>query len=105
MSKSRAQIASDYYQRNRDRILEHQKERNRLRYHSIKRFVSSYKLTAGCQHCGYAENPAALELAHITPVGGSQNRERLVNWRRVRTMLEECQVLCANCHRIEDSLA
>ena len=87
------------------------KERNRIKkkrkYDEIARLVNEYKLERGCTHCGYKEDPVALDFHH-------ENREdKIINvsshwktsWKQYEKMKEEmkkCIVLCSNCHRIEE---
>ena len=87
------------------------KERNRIKkkrkYDEIARLVNEYKLERGCAHCGYKEDPVALDFHH-------ENREdKIINvsshwktsWKQYEKMKEEmkkCIVLCSNCHRIEE---
>ena len=87
------------------------KERNRIRkkkkYDQIASLVNKYKLERGCAHCGYKDEPVALDFHH-------ENREdKIINvsshwktsWKQYEKMKEEmkkCIVLCSNCHRIEE---
>ena len=87
------------------------KERRRLnkkrKYDEIARLVNEYKLERGCAHCGYKEDPVALDFHH-------ENREdKIINvsshwktsWKQYEKMKEEmkkCIVLCAICHRVEE---
>jgi hypothetical protein len=87
------------------------KERNRIKkkkkYDQIASLVNKYKLERGCAHCGYKDEPVALDFHH-------ENREdKIINvsshwktsWKQYEKMKEEmkkCIVLCSNCHRIEE---
>ena len=87
------------------------KERNRIRkkkkYDQIASLVNKYILERGCAHCGYKDEPVALDFHH-------ENREdKIINvsshwktsWKQYEKMKEEmkkCIVLCSNCHRIEE---
>ena len=90
---------------------ENYKERRRLnkkrKYDQIAKLVNGYKLEKGCFHCGYKDDPVALDFHH-------ENREdKIINvsahwktsWKQYDKMKEEmkkCIVLCSNCHRIEE---
>ncbi len=55
-----------------------------------------------CQICGYHKCDGALELHHIDPTQksfgiGAKGYTR--SWEKVRTELDKCALLCANCHR------
>ena len=61
--------------------------------------------------CGYNKYPEVLEFHHRNPA------EKLFNislkwhcrsWERVRTEIEKCDLICANCHRethVEEKIA
>jgi 5-methylcytosine-specific restriction endonuclease McrA len=58
-----------------------------------------------CERCGYDEHPAALEFHHYSDdknmtLGTVANK----SWKKtVKPELENCSLLCSNCHRIEHS--
>ncbi len=57
-----------------------------------------------CQRCDYRESVAALEFHHrgkdkAFKVASVSNR----SWEIIRRELDKCDLLCANCHRIEHS--
>ena len=63
------------------------------------------QLEEGCEYCGYADHPAALQWHHINP----ENKEAAVStliqragWDTVKAEIDKCIVLCANCHRVEE---
>lgn len=72
----------------------------------LRAWLDAYKLNAGCRKCGYSTHPAALDFAHrdrstkVINIADVANRG---NWSLSRTKVEvmKCDVLCANCHRIE----
>lgn len=69
----------------------------------MKERVDAYKMSKGCSRCGYNEHPAALDLHHRDPNEksfGISNR-RNIAWSKLLTEIEKCDVLCANCHRID----
>lgn len=70
-----------------------------------KRWVHDRKRAEGCERCGES-NPAGLDFHHTTDrkeatvarlISDDRSRER------IRTEIERCTVLCANCHRKEHS--
>ncbi len=80
----------------------------RARRLRMKRALISFKLTVGCQSCGYCEHPDALQLDHITPVGNARTRvpwTGMATWVKFWAFLlsDETQVLCANCHAIKSA--
>lgn len=66
------------------------------------------KLIEGCQNCDFDKHPSALEFHHIDRftksfeitsgyVSGNKN------WDEVKKEIKKCEVLCSNCHKIEES--
>lgn len=55
-----------------------------------------------CEKCGYCKSLNALDFHHTDPdekdfqIGGSRR-----SWETVRSELDKCLLLCANCHREE----
>ena len=71
---------------------------------SKRSFVRDYKMSIGCEECGFKAHPAALHLAHIdratkTTKGTAYNQSWSIG--RIEQELLNCRVLCANCHSIE----
>lgn len=54
-----------------------------------------------CFNCGYSKCPAALEFHHKVPeekdftISGTKYRR----WEAIKTELDKCVLVCANCHR------
>jgi hypothetical protein len=75
------------------------RERNR-------RWLGELKKDLRCVRCGFS-HPAALDFHHIGKKSGAISRMALtgggVSALRVRQEIAKCEVLCANCHRIEHS--
>lgn len=69
----------------------------RIRY---KKMAIEY-LGGKCQHCGYNKNPAAMEFHHRDSKEKEDNINRLLrsSWKKVKSELDKCDLLCANCHR------
>jgi protein-arginine kinase activator protein McsA len=75
----------------------------------IRRFRTKYaaiKLLGGkCQRCGWHGNQAALQFHHKNPdvkefiIGSVANK----SWDSIKTEMQKCILLCANCHMIEHS--
>jgi hypothetical protein len=65
------------------------------------------KVEQGCQRCGYDKHPSALEFHHTLPEGKDFNVIKYargnVNWKETKDELRKCEVLCSNCHGIEES--
>ena len=66
--------------------------------------IKAIKLLGGCcQHCGYDKCYAALEFHHIDPTIKDVNYSTMRGWTfsRIKKELDNCILLCANCHREE----
>lgn len=62
------------------------------------------KLLGGCcQYCGYDKCSSALEFHHIDPTTKDVNFSNMRRWNfnRIKKELDNCVLLCANCHREE----
>lgn len=82
-------------------------ERLRVHRRKMREFVVAYKLSKGCEICGFDKHPFALHLDHVVPQmkrnRGVAGRALEVSWsqKRIEEELAKCQVLCANCHAIK----
>ena len=66
-----------------------------------KKFVREYKLSIGCQICGYKKTYYALEFHHEKDNDKKYNIS-LMKTLSIETILKEikkCKVVCSNCHR------
>ena len=66
-------------------------------------YIRQYKRERGCQECGYNGDAAALDLDHIdrNKKKGCMANATSWKWDAIHEELENCIVLCANCHRIK----
>lgn len=58
-----------------------------------------------CNRCGYDKHDAALEFHHKDPNEKEFIISNVANkrWEVIKVELNKCELLCANCHRIEHS--
>ena len=71
---------------------------DRAKNHKLK----AVKYKGGkCEICGYNKRIEALEFHHIDPSEKDPNFSSFVNWgwERIKKEIDNCQLLCANCHR------
>ncbi len=71
------------------------------RRRKIKELSIQYK-GGKCQVCGYAKYQGALDLHHKDPKTkkfGIGDKGYTRSWDKVRTELDKCVLVCANCHR------
>ena len=68
-----------------------------------KRIKAIELLGSSCQHCGYNKCSSALEFHHIDPTIKDVNYSTMRGWTfsRIKKELDNCILLCANCHREE----
>lgn len=58
-----------------------------------------FKKTLSCEHCGESD-PICLDFHHENPVDKKYTINKIKRSRGIlKTELEKCIVLCANCHR------
>ena len=71
----------------------------RMRQLKMKQTAIRYKGGA-CTNCGYKRSIAALIFHHIDPSTKDFSIARKYNlsWKRIKTELDKCELLCANCH-------
>lgn len=82
----------------RERVKAYNRER---RAANAKR-LSDYKLEQGCNDCGYAAHPAALEFDHLPEYEKefTISAKTSYNWGRLQSEIDKCEVVCANCHAV-----
>jgi cytochrome c553 len=89
------------YYRHRCKSCHSKKGKERIQEKKSK--VDKIKSNRGCKRCGF-DNPAALDFHH-TDQNKSETISRMVrngrSWATIESEIEKCEVLCANCHRIE----
>lgn len=67
-------------------------------------FLNEYKISRGCEFCGYNKHPQALCFDHLDPKTKHEkySAKQLTRWGPTVLMeeLAKCRVLCMNCHNI-----
>lgn len=77
------------------------KQVNKAAYERARSEFYAWKLSLGaCQRCGWVGHPAALDFHHPDP-SVKEERFTVKSWRKFKTEMEGCELICANCHRIE----
>ena len=94
----------EYYRRNREHLLQKQKEKNKRHIERVGAWLNEYKKQLSCARCSES-HPAALQFHHRDPkekdfsIGlyriGKYSRERILR------EIAKCEVICANCHAKE----
>lgn len=74
------------------------------RYAEAMIWLQSYKVEKGCADCGWNDHHAGLEIDHLIPRNGDQNKK--ISRMAVRGIavlereLKDCDVVCGTCHNI-----
>jgi 5-methylcytosine-specific restriction endonuclease McrA len=70
------------------------------RQRAVKQKAVNY-LGGKCIVCNYDKHIGALEFHHVNPEEKefSIGQVKLSSFERMRTELDKCVILCANCHR------
>lgn len=70
------------------------------RQQALKRKCVDYK-GGKCEQCGYSKYIGALEFHHLDRNGKDFNlsHSRSTTFEKVKSELDKCTLICANCHR------
>ena len=67
-----------------------------------KEQINQYKMTIGCAHCGYKDNPDILHFHHLDPSTKIANVSRMVgknhSMEKIKQEMDKCILLCITCH-------
>lgn len=79
------------------------KKCNRDKLKERLKFISNYKMSRGCERCGYKEHSCALDFAHRDPQTKKFTISKILtrNLKTIETEIAKCRILCSNCHRLE----
>ena len=71
------------------------KQKETQKYHRAKRFttLATYKLSRGCEICGYSKCASALHFHHK-----DQTMKEHRVWVPEGPEFDKCMLVCANCH-------
>lgn len=69
-------------------------------------YAEQEKLNRGCTRCGYDAFATPLSFHHTDPSEKYRSVSELVNngksYEKIDAEIEKCEVLCANCHMVEE---
>lgn len=89
-----------WHYRNRDWNTERSLQRRRR----LRLWVNEQKQERGCRECS-EDDPECLDLHHQKTEEKAMTISTMITWgygkERLQSEIEKCDVLCANCHRIE----
>ena len=105
--------AREYYYRNKEKCKErHQQwysknkayslEQQRIKKRERKQYAIAL-LGGKCKHCNQVFHPSIFEFHHIDPAIKDRDPSKMMMLKkeRLEKELENCILLCANCHRYE----
>ena len=78
----------------------HNRSRNQIREQNA-RMVFEYLMENPCVRCGESD-PIVLEFDHRNRIEKTESISNLIlnaSWARIKSEIQKCDVLCANCHR------
>ena len=94
----------DYYERNKEKVMEYKWDRQVRKRDEARTYVTEYLRTHPCVDCGETD-PMVLTFDHVRGkkrmnIAELVNRGYLIEV--IQAEIEKCEVRCANCHlRIE----
>lgn len=112
-SASAREAAQKYYRNHKEKQLERHKQwvLNNKEYIKIsqrlkkrERKLEAIKYLGGkCNKCGGSFHPAVYEFHHRNPQEKDRDPSKMLqlSWTRLQEELDKCDLLCANCHRME----
>ena len=93
-----------YYRKNREHLLNKQREKNRRFAEKRRKWLVEYKKTLQCERCDES-HPATLTFHHKDDSEKSFEISNAiakgVSLKRLIAEIDKCEVLCANCHAKE----
>jgi hypothetical protein len=94
----------EYYRKNREHLLEKQKEKNQRHIEKVGAWLNEYKKGLSCARCSES-HPATLQFHHRDPkekdFSVSMFRRGKYSKERILAEIAKCEVICANCHAKE----
>ena len=87
--------------------MQRKRDGKKIKYDLISEHVNNIKLKKGCNHCGYNKHAIALDFHHLDKLLKEKNissywRTSWAQFKQIENEIEKCEVLCANCHRVEE---
>ena len=106
MGVTSKKVRKRYYKKNREEILQTQKEHRKqyqgqdIKRQKIRKYVQEYKLSKGCVICGYNKCARVLCFHHSKDkeFGIAQAIANGYSLKKIREEMDKCEILCANCH-------
>ena len=90
-----------------EKEMQRKRDSKKIKYDLISEHINNIKIKKGCNHCGYNKHAIALDFHHLDKLLKEKNvssywRTSWAQFKQIEDEIEKCEVLCANCHRIEE---
>lgn len=95
--KNRENVRKHYYANK-----EYYRDKNRQQRERKREFLRELKTDVPCTDCGVKYPHYVLEFDHIEEKDYNINAG--LTWIKIKTELEKCEVVCANCHSVRTHL-
>lgn len=106
-AKSKTFCSSECLNASKQKISKEQKKKRKS--DSTKKAVKNFRrnqklkgieyLGGSCSSCGYSKCANAMHFHHVNPKEKSfQISGKSISWEKLKTELDKCILLCANCH-------
>lgn len=94
-----------WYRANKSKHHASVRKNERKRRAEGRKWLNDLKVSRGCKRCQYRQHPAALDFHHRDGEKKEFSLAEAFNggygMARILAEIEKCDVLCANCHRID----
>jgi hypothetical protein len=92
-----AERAKKWRSKNKEYVQTKQRENKRLR-----KIKAIEYLGGQCNKCEKNWHPAIYEFHHTDPTTKDRDPSKMLmlSWKRLKSELDKCKLLCANCHRL-----
>ena len=87
--------------------MQRKRDGKKIKYDLISEHINNIKLKKGCLHCGYNKYAIALDFHHLDKLLKEKNissywRTSWAQFKQIENEIKKCEILCANCHRVEE---
>ncbi len=95
----RSEYGAEHYQANRDQYIARATAHSKRLARERTEYLIAYFGKHPCMDCGETD-PVVLEFDHVGKKSFSIGQAlKSYKWQRILDEIEQCEVVCANCHR------
>lgn len=98
--KCHAADKADYYERNKEKMLEYKWERQQRKREEARKFVWEHLSSRVCSDCGEYD-PMVLTFDHVRgtkKMNVSQMVSQGYSLKAIQDEIDKCECVCSNCH-------